>query len=514
MYPLLLCLLAGACTLEAAVEPDIATFSFDTLFDQPDALAKAKLPEWVVKLEQQGGRFSDDPRCWQVAAGGPDGTGRIEITLDREKMPSNLIATVLFDAAEGADLAVQLFDREGRVIVVDLFGNLVEVGRQAATDTFVIPWKKYPTADKIVLRRISGALKVYGLVVYPVVTEGTPVKGALEELAKVLGDPLSPENPMLENLQEIAKGAKVGLHAAGTTPPTVARQTAPSSAPTAPTAPSAGRAATTVRESYPAAVAPAKLAAPSPPPTAGLVAHWSFDAGDGADASGRGHTGVAQAGATFVASPHGKALRLRKAPSPAKNARWDTFIVPPSPALEGKETLTVAAWMRYASIAPASGSQIVWHGDAELGRDPWLLHLLPGGILEFRSDRSVSGRPAFTVLEEEIYFTPEGRLTMAQHVGAESPGSLDAGKWYFVAGTLEKAAPRASVLRLFVNGEPVSEARTEERVNYPTAKMWTEIGACDSGSGHHFDGEIDDVRIYDRALSPIEIKALYNQPWN
>ena len=29
-----------------------------------------------------------------------------------------------------------------------------------------------------------------------------------------------------------------------------------------------------------------------------------------------------------------------------------------------------------------------------------------------------------------------------------------------------------------------------------------------------FDGDIDDVRIYDRALTPEEINTLYQQPWH
>ena len=187
--------------------------------------------------------------------------------------------------------------------------------------------------------------------------------------------------------------------------------------------------------------------------------------------------------------------------------------VPASPALEGRDTLTVSAWIRYDSIGADAGSQIVWHGDANPGRDPWQLHLLPTGSLEFRSDRSVSGRPVFTVLEEEIYRAPQGHFTFAQHVAVESPHPLEPAKWYFVAGTIEKDSGRMSILRLFINGEPVSEVRTDERVNYDTAKMWTEIGAADGGSSQHFDGDIDEVRIYARALSAAEIKGLYSQPW-
>jgi hypothetical protein len=35
------------------------------------------------------------------------------------------------------------------------------------------------------------------------------------------------------------------------------------------------------------------------------------------------------------------------------------------------------------------------------------------------------------------------------------------------------------------------------------------IGGRDSGTDRQFDGYIDDVRVYNRALSPTEVKQLY-----
>ena len=491
MLPLLVCFAMAGSLVHGAVDPEIATLNFDTRFYQATGVKDAKLPAWITKVEQQAGRFTDDPRCWQVDANAPEGSGRIEITIDREKMASNLIATVLFDAEDDADLAVQLFDRFGRVIVVDLFGNLVDVGKKATTDTFIIPWKKYPTAEKIVLRRVSGAMKVYGLVLYPVITEGTPVKGALEELAKVLGDPLSPENPLLQNLKEVAKGANVGMHS-----PTSQKPAAPA-----------------VRGVFPGAVAPPKGAS-AEVPAKGLVGHWSFDAGDAADGSGRGNSGRVQGGATFTNGPHGKAVRLRKNPSSSQRiVQWDAVIVPHSESLDLKDNMTLSAWIKYNSIAPTWGSQILWYGDSEYGRDPWTLQLYPDGSLLFRSDRSVTGRPKFTVFEEDLYLSPKGKPQMNQHVGVKSPSTLEAGKWYFVAATMEKTSPRVRTMRLFVNGAAAGEEQTEETVNYETPNMWMTIGGVDKGTWQNFDGEIDEVRIYDRALTPAEIQALYNQPW-
>ena len=40
--------------------------------------------------------------------------------------------------------------------------------------------------------------------------------------------------------------------------------------------------------------------------------------------------------------------------------------------------------------------------------------------------------------------------------------------------------------------------------------MWLAIGAVDEGNWQNLTGLIDEVRIYDRALSKAELQALHN----
>ncbi len=487
------------CAALAAVVPQVTELSFDKRFEKAGEVPVTRAASWIVSVEQKGGAFLDEPRCWHVPATAAEGAGRLDIALDRKQINESLVATVLFDAENSADLAIQLFDAQGRTVVLDLFGNLVDVGRDAATNTFIIPLAKYPSAEKIVLRRIRGDVKVYGIVLYPVVTEGTPVKEALTELARVLGDPLSPENPLLKGLQQVAKSGGVAIAPVHSPAPKVGAEK-PAAAPP--------------RAKYAAAVPPAAGRATSAPPPDGLMGWWNFASGNAADAGARKHDGKIRGGAQIVDGLHGKALKLRKNPSPPPGAvSWDSVTVPVTPDLSLADTLTVSAWIKYSSIAPTWGSQIVWFGDAQLGRDPYVLHLFTDGTLELRSDRSVTGRPVFTVFENEIYLSPKGEPRMNQHVGVQSPNTLAPETWYFVAGTIEKRAPKQTVLKLFVNGEPVGEEKTSEVVNYPTDKMWMTIGAVDEGTWQNFDGLIEEVRVYNRALDPAEIKALYNQPW-
>jgi hypothetical protein len=493
--PLFATLILACCFHATALPPTVAELNLGPELEQPQALAAAKLPAWITRVEQQGGRYLTEPRCWHVPPGMPEGFGRLIISIDRTKMDWNLAATIVFDTSVAGDVAVQLFDAQGRAVVTDIFGNLVDVSADVSTNTLIIPWKKYPTASSVVIRRITGDLKVFGIALFPVVTEGTPVKEELEKLARVLGDPLSPENPLLKSLQSIVGQRKVALgtkNEGKTAGEEIEKKEAP--------------------KKYAAAVRPAANVVEQAP-AAGLVAWWNFDGNDASDASGHGHNGTLRGGATFADSPHGRALVLRKNPSQARQVSWDSVTMAPGAALARQDSMTIAAWINYRTIAPRWGSQIAWFGDSNFGRDPWTLQLFTGGQVGLRTDRSVTGRPQFTVFEDEIYLNPQGRPSMNQHVDAWASGRLDPDTWYFVAGTVERISARQTSLRLYVNGEKVSETRTHETVNYPTDKMWMTIGAVDLGTWQNFDGMIDEVRLYERPLNEAEIGALYRQAW-
>ncbi len=471
-----------------SVVPEVAELSFDSRLAASGGLNAAQAPAWITEVSQTGGTFVENPGGWAVNASARKGVGRLIIGIDRRKMAANLVATVLFDGDDATDLAVQLFDAKGRVVVVDLFGNLVDVGKDLATNTVVIPLRKYPSAVKIVLRRIHGPVNVRGMVLYPVAMEGQAVEAEIRKLAATLGDPLSPENPLAKSLQSVAKNANATIY-----------PIAPTIVPTQPPHPQAEEAPVENSQYYPAARV--AFSSDTPPPEDGLVAHWNFDGLNAAADSGplklNGH-------GKFGTAPgvRGKALHLNL-------DREESVSVAHSAALELKDTLTVTAWIKYSRIAPNWGSQIVWFGDLHLGDDPWEIHLEEDGTLEFRSDRSITGEPIFTVFEDEIRLDPHGKEVLDQHVSVESPKQLAPATWYFVAGTMEKISPHVRSMKLYVNGERVGETRTNETIEYDTSKMWLEIGGVDHGDWQNFDGAIDEVRVYNRALSEAEISTLY-----
>jgi hypothetical protein len=68
---------------------------------------------------------------------------------------------------------------------------------------------------------VHGPVTVYGLVLYPVATEGEMVLDEVKKLANRLGDPLSPENPILQNLQNLATHANAVISSAAPRKPLV-----------------------------------------------------------------------------------------------------------------------------------------------------------------------------------------------------------------------------------------------------------------------------------------------------
>jgi len=83
---------------------------------------------------------------------------------------------------------------------------------------------------------------------------------------------------------------------------------------------------------------------------------------------------------------------------------------------------------------------------------------------------------------------------------------LSTGRWYHLAGVFDAGARTMSV---YLDGELIaSRSVTYDRVYDTTAPFM--LGADMQGVSvvHHFDGRLDEWRVYSRALTQSEIQAL------
>jgi hypothetical protein len=212
-----------------------------------------------------------------------------------------------------------------------------------------------------------------------------------------------------------------------------------------------------------------------------LVAYYPLNEGAGttaADASGKNHNGTIQGTPTWVDGPpgYGKALYFN-GQNPASGwvncGTWN-----PS---AGTGQLSVAFWARW---------------DGSMGSDQWQ------GLVGKRDDWDSTGAGTLSMWEIEVDAT-----TNVVHFfrGGSYPSSgnyvMPVGQWVHIAVTFN-----GSTAIFYANGTQTGSGSFSFG---PKTDAIIEIG-CDSGvSGwNSFNGTLDEVRLYNNALTPAEIKAL------
>ena len=204
-------------------------------------------------------------------------------------------------------------------------------------------------------------------------------------------------------------------------------------------------------------------------PPEGAIATWPLDEAAGAtsfaDASGNGHTATCSGGNCPVAGAagvHGSALDFDGV---------NDYADAPTANPNDLQALTIAAWVN--------------------------LDLMPGGQIErfvtLNSEKAVLRYDGASGPEQlHFYMTIDGSFHSIRLDGA-----LQVRTWHHVAGTYD-----GHTMRLYLDGQQVGSLAIEGAVGSGT-------GVRLSQPGETLDGKLDDVRLYDRALSAGEIAALY-----
>jgi hypothetical protein len=208
----------------------------------------------------------------------------------------------------------------------------------------------------------------------------------------------------------------------------------------------------------------------------GLAGYWPLEEGQGtttADMSGNGHNGTLNLGATWIAPGFIGDAAIRLDGNPGSRVAVGTW--------DPGEQLTLALWARWTgeqNKAPRTGLIGKRNDWSDVGIR-WFSEVMTSGEIRMRN---------FT----QTVSSPAGAMTA--HIN----------EWAHVAITYDGVT-----VRIYLNGVQVgSGAFTLGPLK--TAAMG--LGCKDGGSNSStetFSGDLDDARIYDRALSVTDVKQLY-----
>ncbi len=211
----------------------------------------------------------------------------------------------------------------------------------------------------------------------------------------------------------------------------------------------------------------------------GVLAHWPFDEGAGAtaaDTSGNGQTGTLTNGASWTAG-----ARLNAVDLDGSNDFVDVGTIDVSGS-----AMTLAAWFNSSQLAntPSHDGRIISkaNGTAE-SKHFWMLSTIRSGSDTRLRFRLKAGGQTTTLVA--------------------SSGNLTENQWFHAAGVYDGAS-----MKLYLDGVLVGSLNKTGAIAVSSSVPAWIGGNPTDPTIRPWQGAIDDVRIYDRALSAAEVLAL------
>jgi hypothetical protein len=202
------------------------------------------------------------------------------------------------------------------------------------------------------------------------------------------------------------------------------------------------------------------------PTTHGLIARWQAE-GNAIDSRG-GHDGILEGGMGFTSGMFGQAF--------AANSGQRVF-VPESKAFQ-LTSFTIGVWINISE----NSWYVFFRGDNRVGLDPYALAMDNNGHIGIQIESATAS--------DNLY----------------APISLH--EWHQVTATLDGTRHD---LRLYIDGLLVGEKRTSVvplLALDPTQMPGLGIGNTQAGFDLPFLGAIDEVVLYDHALTPAELATV------
>jgi hypothetical protein len=227
------------------------------------------------------------------------------------------------------------------------------------------------------------------------------------------------------------------------------------------------------------------------PPPSGLSAWWAFD-GDARD------LGAGRLDGTLLGAGSFPAARVLAGYRPG--ALGACVTVPDAAAFDVQRSFTFEGWVRVDSLRPAHG-YLVNKGGLVHRTTPYAIGIVrSSGTFPVTPGASITGVPApgrvFAVLSD-------GTLEQA----IISNTAVPLGSFVHVAVTVTPVVPSGHQLRIYQNGVQTGLSFLSRLPFNGTGAL--QLGGIAGGSSETLDGVLDEITLYDRALTASEIAAIH-----
>jgi hypothetical protein len=217
---------------------------------------------------------------------------------------------------------------------------------------------------------------------------------------------------------------------------------------------------------------PTAVAAPT-----NLVSSWTAN-NTAADAMGLNN--ATAYGLTYVAGEVGKAFSF--------DGVDDRAQIVDNASLQFTTSMSIEGWIKVNGFPAGGHGEILFRGDDRGGLDPYSLSVEANGTLNFQ-------------------------VTDATNAGASVAAPIATGQFIHVAGTLDDAT---GTMSLYENGALVAQQTTTIRpfqnldpTSNPSIAIGNHGGYPTSIHNFPFNGLIDELSVYGRALTPGEVFGIY-----
>ncbi len=207
--------------------------------------------------------------------------------------------------------------------------------------------------------------------------------------------------------------------------------------------------------------------------TQGIVAQYNFE-NNVQDQSGNSHDGVIEGAPQFINGAIGKALKF--------NGIDDSVTINDSADLRLGTEQSVQAWIKIDS-APVQWARIIGKGTTERNYGLWLA-----------SDRDI----LFQFGKAKAF------CNFINSIASDPNPDISDAEWHQIVGTYNGVTGK-----IYLDSAQIYSGSCSKAV--PTSQSPLTIGSQESITGSYFDGSIDEVRVYNKVLSPEEIQSLFQE---